>query len=213
LRYFPELAVERLDGEAEASGCVGVIGMIHLNRETPGREPPLPEPLAEHFGEPPKQGMQHREIVGVGGERMRNPELGADFGREHRAGIDATGLEGKLPASAAEDLSEACFADRGHLADVVELVLLEPEADIVGNVGEDEERIWGEERGLVSWTDGEDSGDSEDGSRKLCPHRPHCPHRCFRDQFVHRHSHRERQSQPVPGFPPDPLGYIHRGAE
>jgi hypothetical protein len=115
---------------------VGVIGVIHLHRETAGREPALPESFTDHFGEPPKQGMQHGEVVGVGAEGMGDPEFRFDFGREHRAGIDTAGLEGELPAPAAEDQRETGFADRGHLADLLQLILVEPDPDVVGDVGQ-----------------------------------------------------------------------------
>ena len=120
---------------------MGVIGVIDLDRETPGREAPLPEPLAEDFREPAQQSVQDGEVVGIGGERMGDPELRSDFGREHRAGIDPAGLRGELAAPAAEDLAEAGFADRGHLADPLQLVLVEPDPDVVGNVREDRDGI------------------------------------------------------------------------
>jgi hypothetical protein len=153
LGYLPKLPVERLDGEAQASGRVGVIGVIYLNRETPGGEPPLPQPFAEDFGEPAEQSVEDGEIVGVGRESMGDPEFRSDFRREHRAGIDAAGLKGELTAPPAEDLGETRFADRGHLADLLQLILVEPDPDVVGNIGKNRKRVRGEERCFVAGTD------------------------------------------------------------
>jgi hypothetical protein len=94
---------------------------------------------------------------------MGDPELRFDFGREHRAGIDPAGLIGELAAAAAEDLAEAGFADCGNLADLLQLILVEPEPDVLGNVGEDGDWVRREELGFFSRWDGEVGEVSEVG--------------------------------------------------
>ncbi len=99
--------------------------------------------------------MQHGEIVGVGGEGMGHPVLGFDFGREDRAGVDAASLGGEQPAPPAEHRRQSAFPDHGHLPDCFELVFVEPGADVVGDIGEHDDRIRSEELSFVAREDGE----------------------------------------------------------
>lgn len=142
--------------------------------------------------------MQHREVVAVGGEGMRHLVLGTDFGRQHGPGIDAAGPGPELPAAPAEHGTELGFADRGDLADPLELVFVEPLPDIVGHVGQQLERMGREESGLAPRIDAQGGlvGGAPDAGGRLG------------NQLVDRHADGEREAQLLAGLAADPLGDV-----
>jgi hypothetical protein len=217
LRCLPELGIERLRGEWDAPRVVVVVGVFHPEREPPRREAPPPEPPAQRLGEPAQQSVQHVAVVGVGGERMGEPVLGPRFRRQHRPRVDAAHLGAKQPAPAAEDGAELGFGDGRDLADPLELVLVEPLPDVLGDFGEHAHWMRGEEGGLVTrWTDGQTERRKDPAP--LCPSFrlsvfPSQPGCRFGDELIDRHPGTQRQPEPLPGLPPDPLGDVHRRAE
>ena len=85
--------------------------------------------------------MQHAEVVGVGGQRVRHVELGLPLGRQHRPRIDAAGLRPERAAGAAEDGAERALGDGRDLADEIELVVVEPAAHPGVELGQHVERM------------------------------------------------------------------------
>ena len=149
LRRLPELAVERPGAEWDASLGAGVVGVFDLHREPPRREAPPPKPPAQPLGEPAQQVVQYAEIVAVGGEGVGEAVFGPHFRRQHRARVDAPGLGAEQPPSAPEDRAELALGDGRDLPDPLELVLVEPLPDILGDFGQNAHRVRREKRGLV----------------------------------------------------------------
>ena len=142
--------------------------------------------------------MQHREIVAVAGQRVRHPILGAHFGRQHRPSVDAAGPGPELAAARAEHGAELGFADRGDLADPLELVLVEPLPDVVGHVGQELERVGRQEGGLAPRIDAQGGlvrGAADAGGR-------------LGDELVDRHADGEGETQLRAGLAADPLGDV-----
>jgi hypothetical protein len=206
----PQLQIEGLRGQRHAPGAAGVVGVLHPDAQPSRRKPALPEPPSQGHCEPTQQGMQHPEIVGIGRESMRQAILRFDLRRQHRPGIDAPGLRAEQPAPPAEDRAEFAFADSRNLADSLELILVEPEPDIVGNVGQHAQVARREEGLLVA------AGNPE---RRLAerglahPFDPAHAGGRLGDQLVHRDAHGQRQPQPLPGLAPDPLGDVDGRSE
>jgi hypothetical protein len=75
------------------------------------------EAPAQQLGEPAEQGVQDAGVVGVGGEGVGHPVLGAHLRRQDRPGIDATGLGPEGAALAAEHRVQVGLVDDGDVAD------------------------------------------------------------------------------------------------
>ena len=125
-----------------------VVHVVDADREAPGGKPALPEPPSQPLGEPAQQPVQHYEVVGVGGEGMDHPILGADLGREDRTGVDPPRPGAERPSLAAEHGVQVGLFDDRNVADQVELVVVEPGTDAVGHLGEDVD-VMGREEGLL----------------------------------------------------------------
>src|SRR5947207_2564954 len=121
--------------ERHAAGDGGVVVVRGLDPEAARDQAALPEAAAQTLSYDPQQRMQHAEIVGVGGERMGDVELGAALGREYRARIDAAGPRPQRASRASEDGAERALGDGRHLADQLELVVVETAADFGMEVG------------------------------------------------------------------------------
>ena len=128
--------VEGDPGQRDDAAAGAVVGIGQVEAEPAGDEVPGAEPGAEPFGESTEEGEEDTEVVGVGGQGMGGAELPPDGGGEHGAWIDAARLGVELGAGAAEDLAEGGGADRGDVADEFELVVIEPFADPLGDIGE-----------------------------------------------------------------------------
>lgn len=171
----------------------------------------MPEPPPQRFGQPAQQGIQGAEIVGVGGEDVGDPILRFHLRREYRPGIDPPALGAEQPPPRAEDGAQLALGDLGDLADPLQLVLVEPEEDVLGYSGEQRHQMGSQEPGLGT---------------DLHQHRPRPPlpsnrptvqpsysSRRFRYQLVYRGAHREREPEPGDGLPADSLGHVHQGSE
>jgi len=185
-------------GEGNVSGGILIVGIFHLDGEPPRRERALPEPQPQRLGESPEQRMQHAEIVGVGGEGMRQPVLRLDRGGQDRPSVDPAAPGAEHPAPRAEDRAELALGDGGHLPDFFQLILVETEQDVIGYVGKHPDEMGRQEGRLRA--EGHQHGPEASG--------PSRPGGGFRDQLVHGHSHRERQPEPFGRFASDPLGHI-----
>lgn len=148
--------------------------------------------------------MQHTQVVGVGGQRMGKAILGPNLGRQHRPGIDAARPRAEQPSPGPEDRAELALGDGRDLSDPFELILVEPDPDVVRNLGEDAHRMRREEQRLAA---------SRHQQRRVPLLQPSRPSGRLRHQLVDRHANGERQPQSVPGLAPDPLGHVHRRPE
>lgn len=72
----------------------------------------------------------------------------SDLRRQHWPGIDAAGLCAEQAAAPAEHCAELALADGRDLADSLELIVVEPPADIVGHSGQHVHAM-GREEGLL----------------------------------------------------------------
>jgi hypothetical protein len=154
LRRLPELAVERPGGQRDAALGAGVVGVFDPHREPPRREPPPAEPPAQPLGEPAEQVVQHAEIVAVGGQGVGEAVFRPHFRRQHRPRVNAAGLGAEQPSPAPEDGAELALGNGRDLPDPLELVLVEPLPDVLGDFGQNAHRVRGEERGFVPWRTG-----------------------------------------------------------
>ena len=136
LGRLPELLVQQRGGQRDAPRSAGIVGVFHLEGEPPCREPPLAEPPAQGFRQPPQQQMQHGEVVGIGSQRMGHAILRPDLRRQHRPGIDASSLGAQRASPPAEHRAELALADGRDLADPLELVIVQPPADVLGDLGQ-----------------------------------------------------------------------------
>jgi hypothetical protein len=135
LGRLPELPVEQGRGQRDAPSGAGRVGVFHLESEPPRREPPLAEPPAQGFRQPPQHEMQHAEVIGIARQRMGQAILRFDLRRQHRPGIDAAGLRAEQAPAPPEHRAKLALADGRDLADPLELVVVEPPADVVGHFG------------------------------------------------------------------------------
>ena len=147
--------------------------------------------------------MQHREIVAIAREGMRDPVLGADFGRQHGARVDAAGPGAEQATARAEHRAELGFTDGGDLAYAFELVLVEPLPDVIGHFGQQLEGVGGEEGRLAA---------RAHAQRGLVGAPPDAGGR-LGDQLVDRHADGEREAQLLARFAADPLGDVEGGPE
>ena len=207
----PQLPVQRRGREGNAPGRAGGVGVFHLHHDPPRAEPAMPEPAAQRFGEPAQQGMQEVEVVGVGGEDVGDPILRFHLRREHRPGVDAPAPGPEQPSPRAEDGTQLALGDLGDLTDPLQLVLVEPEEDVLGYSGEQRHQMGSQEPGLGT---------------DLHQHRPRSPLPSFRPtvqpsyssrrlryQLVGRRTDREREPEPGGGLPADSLGHVHQRSE
>ncbi|HSE51649.1 MAG TPA: hypothetical protein VLB00_05645, partial [Gemmatimonadales bacterium] len=208
----PQLPVQRRDGEGNAAGRAGGVGVFHLHHHAPGAQSAMPEPPAQRFGEPAQQGMQGDEIVGVGGQDVGDPILRFYFRREHRPGVDAPAPGPEQPSPRAEDGTQLALGDLGDLADPLQLVLIEPEEDVLGYSGEQRHQMGSQESGL-----GTERDQHRPASPVLPPFRPTVQpsysSRRLRYQLVGRRTDREREPEPGGGLPADSLGHVHQRSE
>jgi hypothetical protein len=172
----------------------------------------MPEPAAQRFGEPAQQAMQDVEIVAVGGEDVGDPILRFHFRREHRPGVDAPALGPEQPSPRAEDGTQLALGDPGDLTDPLQLVLVEPEEDVLGYSGEQRHQMGSQESGL-----GADRDQHRPVPAILPPFRPAIqpPNagRRLRYQLICRRTDREREPEPGGGLPADSLGHVHQRSE
>jgi len=138
------------------------------------------------------------------------------FRRQHRPGVDAVALCPKQPTPRAKDGAELTLGDLGHLADPIELVLVEPAQDVLGNPREQLHQMRRQERRLAP------AGYQYWPESFLPPSRPAAQpprfqppysRRRLRHQLVHRSAHRQRETEPRVGVPADPFRDVHEGAE
>ena len=155
--------------------------------------------------------MQDAEIVGVGRQRMGDAILRSHFRRQDRSGIDPVALRAKQSASCAEDGAELALGDRGHLADPLELIFVEPAEDVLGNSRQNGQGPGRQERCFASMWHEEGPVIPQPSRRPAI--QPSGARRRFRHQFVHRRTHRQRNPKPRFGFPADPIRDIHQRAE
>ena len=209
-RGLPEVAVERAGGEGDRSSRLAVVGVADLHPDPAGDQAAAPEAAAQPLGQPPQERVQHAEIVGVGGEDVLDAQLGEALGRQHRARIDAQRPRPQRAARVAEDGAERTLGNRRHLADQIELVVVEPGPDPRMQVGEHDQRMGREESGL-----------DPEGHDQRVPLRavrlPACPpvrpdHR-LAHQLVGGDADREGEAEPAPDLPLHPRGDIDRRAE
>ena len=132
-----ELGVERGGADRERARDGGMIGVGGVDPEPAGGEPGPAETAAQPLGQRAKQRVQRAEIVGVGDEGVRQTELGQPLGRQHRTGVDPAGPRPQHPAGAAEDGAERALGDDRDLADEIELIVIQPAADAVGQLGQE----------------------------------------------------------------------------
>jgi hypothetical protein len=232
LHSLPDLVVERLTAERNAARRMGVIGVFHLDGEPPCREAAPPELVSQRLGQPTEQGVQDAEIVAVGGEGMGESILRLHLGGQHRPSVDPPRLRAKQPPPAAEHGAQLALADGGDLPDPLELIFVESNPDVVGNLGKNRDPMRGKERRFrtigneqgpdVGRTDGQT--DRRTGLFPPAVHtvltvptvptvHPSCSGRRLRHQLVDGHPDGERQPQPRERLAPNPLRHIHRGAE
>jgi hypothetical protein len=126
--------------------------------------------------------MQDGEVIGIARQRMGHPVLRPDLRRQHRPGVDAAGLGAEQPPAPTEHRAELALADGSDLADPLELVVVEPPADVIGDLGQHLHAMGREESLLVAL-----------GNPERRSQHPIDPGRRFGDQLVHRHAHGERQ--------------------
>ncbi len=158
--------------------------------------------------------MQHSEIVGVGGQDVRQPVLRPDLGRQHRTRVDSACPGPQQPARSAEHRAELALRDGRDLADPLQLVFIEPEPDVVRNVGKHRHRVRRQEGSLVSTAHQKRPARVELPISPLgMAVQPSDPGGCLRDQLVHRDADRERQPEPLSRLAPDSLRHIHRRTE
>ncbi|HJR35520.1 MAG TPA: hypothetical protein VJ817_11260 [Gemmatimonadales bacterium] len=176
----------------------------------------MPEPAAQRFGEPAQQGMQDVEIVGVGGEDVGDPILRFHFRREYRPGVDAPAAGPEQTSPRPEDGTQLALGDLGDLTDPLQLVLVEPEEDILGYSGEQLHQVWCEKGRLASSRHQHGPVRSQPSSRPAV--QPSClqpshPGRRLRYQLIGRRTDREREPEPGGGLPADSLGHVYQRSE
>jgi hypothetical protein len=156
--------------------------------------------------------MQNGKVVGVGGERMRDPVFGPYGRRQHRTRIDTQRLIVKQPPPPSEHRAQLAFPNGCHLADPFELILVEPLQDVGRDAGKQRYPMRREKRRLVS------SGDHHRPDRCIGPParppaRPPNPRGRLRHQLVDGRADGEGKPQPLARLPANTLGDIHQRAE
>jgi hypothetical protein len=171
----------------------------------------MAEPAAQRFGEPAEQGMQDVEIVGVGGEDVGDPILRFHLWREHRPGVDAPAPGPEQPSPRAEDGAQLALGDLGDLTDPLQLVLVEPEEDVVGYSGEQRHQMRCQEPGLGADLHQHRPRSSLPSNRPTA--QPSYSGRRLRYQLICCRTDREREPEPGGGLPADSLGHVHQRSE
>ncbi len=185
-RGAPELDVEGAGGEPHPPLGGRVVGVAHREVEASRHVAALAEPAADPLAHGAEQPLQHGAVVGVGRQHVRDAALGPDRRRQHRAAIDAVRVLVQGAARASERDPERLFAERGDLADPLEVVVVEPFADRVGHVGQERHRFGRQEHRLVSRRHRPD----QRARLALDDRRGRLAH-----QLVDRDPHRERQPE------------------
>lgn len=212
----PQLAIERLRRQRQGARGAAVVGVFDVHQDPAGGEPAPAEPPPQRFGEPAQQGVQDVLVVGVGGERVREAVFRPDLGGEHRPRVDAPAPGAKQPPPRAEDGAELALGDSGHLADPLELIFVEPEEDVLGDLGEQLHRMGRQERGFGSIRNEQGPPVSRPSRHAAAPPsgvQPSDPRGRFRHQLVDRGADGERQPEPGGRLAPDPLRHVHHRAE
>ncbi len=148
--------------------------------------------------------MQCVAIVGVVGELMRHSTFPPHRRWQHRAEVDAAGVLVQGASRATERGAECLFADRGQLADLFEVIVVESLADRVGHFGQQLDRFGCQEAGLGPGGHRPDQGaglalDHGGGGGT--------------HQLVGGDAHGQRQAQRFAGFSGDPEGDVGWRAE
>jgi len=198
---FPQLHVEHRRPERHRPRDVGVIGVGGLDPEPAGHEAAMPEPTAQTLAHDAQQMEQHAEIVGVGGQRVGQMEFELLLGGQHRPGVDPARPRPQGPAGAAEHGAQRGLRNGGDLADQLELVVVEPAPHAGMQIGQHVEGMGSEKSRL--------------GAARDLEQRLGLDHRGGRlaHQLVDSHPDRQRQAEPLPRLPPDPLGDVDGGTE
>jgi hypothetical protein len=122
----PELRVEHCRSERHGASTGGIVGVGRFHPKPSRGESALAEPPAEPLAQQAEQGMENADIVGVGGQGMRDVKLGLPLRGQHRPGIDALGPRSKRAALTAEDGAERTLGNGGNLANEIELIIFQP---------------------------------------------------------------------------------------
>lgn len=132
----PQFHVEGAGGEADAFLRGGVVGVAHRHVQPARGVAALAEPAADPLGHRPQQPVQHGAVVGVGGEHVAHATFLLHLRGQHRAAVDAVGVLEEHPSRAPERDAERLLAERGHFADPLEVIVVEPLTDRLGDVGQ-----------------------------------------------------------------------------
>lgn len=149
-RGAPEFHVEGARGQAHAALGGGVVGVAHREVQPARGVPALAQPSAQPFGERAEDALQFAPVVGVGDQLVVHAAFIAHRGRQHRAVVDAVRVLVEGAAHPPERGAERRLAQGGHVADLVEVIVVQAFADLVGHVGQQRHRFRCEETGLVS---------------------------------------------------------------
>jgi len=149
-RGAPEFHVEGARREAHAALGGGVVGVAHREVQPAGGVAAGAESAAESFGQRAEDALQLAAIVGVGDQLVVHAAFVAHRGRQHRAVINAMRVLVEGAAHPSERGAERRLAECGDVADLVEVVVVEAFADLVGHVGQQRHRFGCQETGLVS---------------------------------------------------------------
>ncbi len=203
-RRAPELHVEGAGVETHGTVRGGVVGVADRHRQPSRRIAAFAEPAADPLGHCPQQLMQHRTVVGVGGQHVRRAAFLLHRGQQHRAPVDPVGVLMEQSPGATERDPELLLAETGHLADQLEVVVIESLADRVGNVGKEHHRFGSEEARLVSRRHRPDqrAGLALDHRGGGLAH-----------QLVDRDADRDREAESLAGLALEPAGDVDRRAE
>ncbi|MCA9768068.1 MAG: hypothetical protein KC485_04555, partial [Gemmatimonadetes bacterium] len=73
----PQLGVERARRESDRAARGGVVGVAHVEHQPTGGVAARAQSAAEALGHGAQQPREHAAVVGVGGQHVRHPTLGA----------------------------------------------------------------------------------------------------------------------------------------
>ena len=99
---IPELGVEHCRSQRHRASTGGIVGVGRFHHQPPRGESALAEPAAEPLAHEAEQGVENADVVGVGGQSMREVKLGLPLGWQHRPGIDTPRPGPERPAITTE---------------------------------------------------------------------------------------------------------------
>ncbi len=146
----PELHIEGAGTEPHGALTGGVVGVADGEQQPTRRVAALAKSSSEPLAHRPQQAPQFMAVIGVARQLVFRPALGPHLRWQHRAEVDPVGVAVQGATGATEGHLQRQLAERGDLADLFEVIVVESLAHPIGKIRKEDDRFGRQERRLMA---------------------------------------------------------------